>query len=142
MELIGMNLKWSSIFNLILLSIVHQSICLEQSNQHLYATKTTYHQAYFKLLNNDNQIKNFKPPDQCKPKMLYMICRHATRYPSKKKITRMQSKIYLFRDLLIENNKISPEQKDQFKKWELKMQLDDDNRITDSGFQETRLLGN
>ena len=111
------------------------------NHNNLFATKTTYHQAYFKLLQNDNQIRDFKIPAQCRQKMFYLVCRHATRYPSKKKITRMQDQLYLFKDKIIAANNLDLDLIEKFKNWKLRIQLDDDNRISDTGFQETRELG-
>ena len=143
------NQIWYVSIGLLVLLIIQQHHptvgSIQQSNQaskhHLYATKTSYHQAYYKLLNNSFQINNYKPPEQCKPKLFYMICRHATRYPSKKKITKMQARMYAFRDRLIANSTLNADQIKQFKNWQLRMQLNDDNRISDTGFQETRQLG-
>lgn len=114
---------------------------LTSPNHNLFATKTTYHDAYYKLLNNHNQIKDYNLPDQCKPKMLYLICRHATRYPSRKKAAKMNDKMYFLRDVIVANNNFSSDLINRFKNWKLRMQLDDDNRITDTGFLETRQLG-
>ena len=115
---------------------------LTHHNHHnLFATKTTYHQAYHKLLNNDNQVRDYNVPDQCKPKMLYLICRHATRYPSKKKASKMQKQMYALRDKIVVNNNLTSDLIDRFKAWRIRMQIHDDNRITDTGFQETRVLG-
>lgn len=111
------------------------------NHHNLFATKTTYQQAYHKLLNNENQVRDYRVPDQCKPKMLYLICRHATRYPSKKKASRMQEKMYTLRDKIVANNNLSADLIERFKQWQLRMQIHDDNRITDTGFQETRVLG-
>lgn len=113
----------------------------DQNHHNLFATKTTYHQAYRKLLNNDNQVRDYKVPDQCKPKMLYLICRHATRYPSKKKALKMQETMYSLRDKIVANDNLTADLIDRFKNWQLRMQIHDDNRITDTGFQETRVLG-
>lgn len=53
----------------------------------------------------------------------------------------MQARMYAFRDRLIANSTLNADQIKQFKNWQLRMQLNDDNRISDTGFQETRQLG-
>lgn len=119
----------------------NSSLSTSYKHNNLFATKTSYHQAYFKLLENVNQIRNYDLPKQCKPKMFYMICRHSTRYPSRKKINKMKKTMNSIRDKLVHSNRLDSHLIQRFKHWDLKMDLEDDNRITDTGFHETRQLG-
>lgn len=112
----------------------------EKNPYRLYGTKTVYD----KVRGKDNSLNEVNV-GECIPKVFYLFCRHATRYPDKEDIEEM---IKLIPDLQekIHNNslmgkvKMCNEDIENLSKWVEKLRPEYDNKMSKTGEDETKLL--
>lgn len=125
-----------------------ESSCTRKPNWRWYSTKTKY-QDVLDLLTHQAATKdtNLNLPDTCVPRSLFLISRHATRYPDHKIIKKMREQLPALRDrLLLNENQLrqagfTDDDLSQLANWKLEMRDQDDNRIADYGRKEAQSLG-
>ena len=125
-----------------------ESSCNEKPEWRWFSTKTKY-QDVLDLLNRQAATKdtNLNLPDTCVAQSLFLISRHATRYPDQKMIKKMREQLPKIRDRLLSNQDqllhdgLTEEHIKQLRIWKLRMRDKDDNRLANYGRKETRLLG-
>ena len=108
-----------------------------------YGTKTTYTNAFNHL---KASVKNISIPSSCLPVMVYVFKRHAIRYPDGEDIPVMGKVLGNLRKQIIESAetgsvKMCAKDIESLKRWTLNMKPEDDNSITETGFQETESIG-
>lgn len=104
-----------------------------------YGTKTTYYNAA------GNKTLDKLDVGECTPKVLYLLSRHAIRYPGKDDIEKLRKKLPALQKKIMnssksENVKMCQEDVNALKKWDLSYGPNDDNRISLSGEEEAKSL--
>lgn len=130
---------------IVICTIISTIFSLPRSdNWNWFSTKTSYKDA-LEWFSKQNYSKS--GPKSCEPQLLYLISRHASRYPDSKMIKEMQL-LYSLRDKLIINSdrllteNFTEQDLEQLKNWKLQMKPSDGKNISISGYQEASSFGN
>ena len=141
-------------FKLILACLVIKSMnlnqincqaCFDSSIKHSHGSKTTYTNAY-NYINCCQDFHDVEIPNECNPHMIYFLNRHAIRYPSSSAIKALNITLVQLRDTILKNynlklTHLSNQIVDELKKWSLHMSVEDNYRISLSGFKEIHQIG-
>ncbi|XP_013785026.1 multiple inositol polyphosphate phosphatase 1-like isoform X1 [Limulus polyphemus] len=107
----------------------------------LYGSKTTY-----SVARGSSSIKPLENNDsECEPVFLYLLNRHATRYPDAEDIVEMGERLVILQGLLsnaIEHGQVHmcPSDISEILSWKINMIPSDDNSVSDSGKEEAEDL--
>lgn len=105
----------------------------------LYGTKTVYGEVNGKNTLSQLNVKG------CVPKVFYLFCRHATRYPDKDDINKMIKFFPILKEKILNNSvsngvKMCKEDLQNLKNWNEQLKPDFDNKMSETGENETLLL--
>jgi len=124
---------------------IHCQACFDPSLKHSHGSKTTYTNAY-QYINCCQETVDTIIPNECSPEMIFLINRHAIRYPSAKQIKSLNITLVQLRDTILRNynlklTHLSNQVVAELSKWNLHMSVQDDYRISLSGFKEIHQIG-
>ncbi|RWS17167.1 Multiple inositol polyphosphate phosphatase 1-like protein [Dinothrombium tinctorium] len=107
----------------------------------LYATKTTFTENQLNLGDKiELDYHRLKELKDWKPIMLYVVARHAIRFPDREDIEEMSQYLPQIRDEILKNRgELCDDDVKAFENWRFQMTPDDDNNVCERGREETIL---
>lgn len=100
----------------------------------LFASKTAYDQ-----VRSRQAIREYNVPG-CIPKQFYLLSRHGTRYPAKKKIEQMQEFLPFLQNEILQKQSLFPSSLEQLSKWHLLLDSTYDMKLSPTGYKELQEL--